>query len=486
MSVQDPGDPDGARDARRALAAARARASKRAERFTDAYVLVFSVTLISVWILSFGRQSFLGAGCAECGFPGSPALTATGWALTLAGALVLCLGAIGPVSSGRPEARWLLGTTADRSVLLRGPLLATAAFSAVTGTVAGLMIAIAAARGELDAIGLTTGAALGGALGIVGTLVLLARQVGTEAGTAGRTSAWVLTGSGLSLLALLQVTDGPAVSRSAGLVVTFGALAACIVLALLLVPGTPRRLAELDDRQLAHGREVVDAVVGSVSMMDGHLADQLIRQRQTRRRGRWRSRRGRGRGAWAFLDADVATSLRRWRSLVVHLAWIPLVLAVAQGLGHVAGVLMTAVTAAWAARSAGEGLRAWLGSPGLRRLVTASHLQVSIALGVVPVVVSAAVSLPTLLLLGAPGWAVLHVALGGLAATMRAADPADPDLGVVMTTPMGAMPVGLLRTVLHGPDLALALAVVMVIWTQPWVLGLAVAAVAWQVSNERD
>src|SRR5690606_4272347 len=98
-------------------------------------------------------------------------------------------------------------------------------------------------------------------------------------------------------------------------------------------------------------------------------------------------------------------------------------------------------------------------SPGLRRLVTASHLWVSAALGVVPLLVSVAVSLPTLLLLGVPAWAVLHLALGGLAATMRAADPADPDLGVVMSTPMGAMPVGLLRTVLHGPDLALGLAV---------------------------
>lgn len=482
----DSGDPDAARAARRALRAARARATGRADRFMDAYVTVFSVALISVWILSFGQRSFVGAGCGGCVPTQAPVLTALAWGLSLGGVLLLVLGAVGPVSAGRADARWLLGTTADRAILLRAPLVAATVLAAAGGTVAGLMVTLAATGGAVDPVALAAGAALGAALGAAAPAALLPGQARLGVGLAGRGTGVAFLSVGLALLLAAQFTEGPGLHRGLGLTLAFGGAGVVVVVGSWLAWRAPRHLVTLDDRRLAAGREVVDAVAGSVTMMDPHLTDGLLQRRRAQHRGTFHSRQGRGHGAWAFLDADLTMSARRARGLVVHLAWIPVTLVVAQGMGYGAGVVMTGVTAAWAARSAGAGLRSWLASPGLRRWVTAPHLAVTAALTVMPVLVSSAVSLPTLLLLDAPAWAALHVALAGLAATMRAADPASPDLGAVVTTPMGALPVGLAQAVLHGPDVALALAIVLVVWPHPGVLLLALAALAWQVSRDRS
>lgn len=487
----EPGDPDAARAARDALRAARKR--RRGERLVDAYVVAFAVLMFTVWGLSFARQSFAGTACGDaCALQEAPALTAAAWALTLGGLLVLALGAVGPVSVGRPEARWLLGATADRSILLRGPLAASVAGASVAGTAAGLVVALAAGGGTLTAARLVAGGAVGAVLGVVATLALLPRQARPGSEPPGRLAGGIAVIAGLALL-LVAATLGDRVGDAGNeaLAVAPAAAGVAVVLvlgvavAVVLGVRAPRHLTALTDTRLAAAREVVDAAAGSAAMLDTRAAEGLLRRRSEQRRGRYRSRRGRGRGALAFLDADLATAGRRWRGLLLHLVWVPLVLAAAEGLGTAVAVVLTGLAAAWVARSAGAGLRTWLGSPGLRRSVTAPHLAVVAALVVVPALASTVLTLPTLLLLGAPGWAAAHLGLAAVASTMRSHDPVSHELGPVVATPMGALPVGLMRAVVHGPDLALSLAVLLVVRAEPWVMLAAVAAVTWQVARDR-
>lgn len=493
MSLLDPGDREAARDAERALRAARRRATRRSDRFVDAYVTGFAVVMVSTWLVSFVRGSFAGTACADaCRLQEAPLLTAVAVALTSTGLLVLALGEIGPVSAGRAEARWLLGTTADRSALLRGPLRTVLAGAGAAGVVAGLLVALAAAGGALALAPLTAGAAAGGLLGVLAVLLLLPGQSRAASAPPGRTAGTVSAAVGLALV-LVTVAAGERLPRqrlpagdgtwavTASLVLAAVAAGAVVVLARRSGP----HLAALSDARLAVGREVVEAVAGSVTMLDSTSAEALVRRRRAQRSGRHPSRRGRGRGALAMLDRDLTATWRRRRGLVAHLVSVPLVLAVAEGAGESAAVVCAALAGTWAARSGGAGLRTWLGSPGLRRMVTAPHLGVTAALGVVPVAVGTAVSLPALVVLGAPAWAAVHVGLAALAATMRAADPVDRDLGVVVSTPMGALPVGLVRGLLHGPDLALGLALLLVAWPQPWILPAAAGALAWQVGRDR-
>lgn len=59
------------------------------------------------------------------------------------------------------------------------------------------------------------------------------------------------------------------------------------------------------------------------------------------------------------------------------------------------------------------------------------------------------------------------------------------EVGAVVTTPAGALPTGLVLSVLRGPDLALVLGVVLLLVDGPWVLILSAAALAWQVGRDR-
>ena len=118
-------------------------------------------------------------------------------------------------------------------------------------------------------------------------------------------------------------------------------------------------------------------------------------------------------------------------------------------------------------------------------MVPVSPVRVTVALTPVPAVAAVLVAVPAMLLVDAPAWAGAYLAIGGLAAALRAGDPPKQEPGVVLSTPAGAVPTGLIAALLHGPDLALALGVLMVVWPDPRLLLLAAAALAWQATRER-
>lgn len=476
---------ESAHEARRLLRRARARASRRPDRFVDAYVVGFTVLLVSVWMLSFVREVAGGARClGDCPSANAAVLPAAGWALMLGGLLVLGLAAIGPVSSGRPEARWLLGTTADRAVLLRGALLAAAGTSALAGILAGLVTATAAGGGELAVLPMLVGAGTGAVLGLAVALALLVAQSRwATVGASGVGAAALVTG--LVLLAVARFGEPGEVGNGAGRLVLALVVAGAVSIVVATGTRASRLLRRLDDAGLANGRETLDAVVGSVAAMDGQVAEGLRRRRRAARRGRFASRRGRGRGALALLHADLTATRRRAHEMALHLLWVPVVVGVAAGLGDDAALVAAALAATSAARSGGVGLRTWLGSPGLRRAVTAPHPAVVAALAVVPALVAGVVSLPVVVLVGAPVWAAVYLTAVALAAAIRSADPVGRELGALVATPMGALPLGLVRAVAHGPDVAVASGILLAVWTQPPLLPLGIAVLSWQLMRPR-
>ncbi|WP_170970350.1 DUF6297 family protein [Nocardioides jishulii] len=499
------GDDVAAHEAVSALARARARRRDGAERFTDLYVWVFSGVLFAVWIVSFARETFTSQVCtvgegAGCVLQQHPASSAVAVAMLGLGALVLAGGAVGPVSAERAAARWLLGTTAERAVLLRGPLAATVGAAALGGTLVGLLTALAAQGGGLDPVVLALGAvvgALGAAVVQVALVVVQPRLSGRQPG---RGAGAVLVLLGLTLLSAVVTrvahlpeppaggwrVEGPGL---VGAVVTTGLLLAALVVALVVALVLLRRpgsvLAELSDAQLARGREVVDAVADSALMMDATALTGLQRRRADLRGGRHPSRPLRWRGAYAFLVADLRLVRRRWRAVAVTFAAVPAIVVAGEGFGYGGAVLLAGVVAAWSGRQAGQGLRTWLGSPGLRRAVVAPTHGVTLALTLLPALASACVAMPAVLLVDGPWWGGLHLAVAGLAATIRSSDPVPAELGAVVTTPAGALPIGVVRQLLHGPDVAVALALVLVLVGEPWILLTSLAALGWQVSKER-
>ncbi|WP_114423553.1 DUF6297 family protein [Nocardioides houyundeii] len=486
------GDDVAARDALRRLRAVRSASREDGERFTDLYVTAFSTVLISVWVLSFARETFLGRNCARaCALQEHPTYAALATALLALGALVLLFGAVGPVLAERPVARWLLGTTADRAVLLRGPLLGVVSGGAAVGAVAGLLVVMGSAAGSPSGTAQLFALATGATVGAGVPLLLLVRQRAETRGVRepGRTLGRTLVALGLVVLTwvLLGAAGLPEPGSSGGVAELWWLLpAALVLLDAVLLHRALGQLGDLSDVQLARGREVVDAVSGAALMMDDTLVVQLQRRRRDRGAGRFASRRGHGRGATAFFAADLVQARRRWRSVLVSIVVaVPLCLVAGEGFGYGAAVLSAALLSAWSARRAGQGLRTWVGSPGLRRMVPLSPVSVTLALTPVPAVAAALVAVPTMLLVDAPAWAGAHLAIAGLAATLRAGDVPKQEPGVVVSTPMGALPFGLVAAALHGPDLALGLAVLMVVWPDPTVLALAAATLAWQASRER-
>lgn len=491
------GDDVAAREALTALARARSRSRDGAERFTDLYVWVFCGVLLAVWILSFARETFTGRVCssgeAGCVLQEHPAYAATAALLLGAGGLLLAAGTVGPVSADRALGRWLLTTTAERAVLLRGPLGATLAGSGLAGAVLGLLTALAGQGGGLDPVILGLGALLGLLAGALLGLVLTVRQASVGATVPGRATGRLLALAGLVLLTVVVMVDEwlPALAEPDGdAVLAWGSGAAGLLtvvlataVAVLRRPGG--RLAELSDAQLARGREMVDAVADSTMMLDGSAVVGLHRRRADLKRGRHRSRPLHGRGAYVFLVADLRLLRRRWHGVALTFLALPAVVVAGEGFGQGGAVLLAAVVAAWAGRQAGQGLRTWLGSSGLRRTVTVPAWQVSAALTLLPALASASVAVPAVLLVDGPWWGGIHLAVAGLASTMRSADPVPAELGAVITTPAGALPTGLLRQLLHGPDLALVLAVALVVVGDPRVLLAAVSALAWQVGRDR-
>lgn len=428
--------------AREALRAARGgvHAAGWGQVLQDWYVGLFVTATLLVMLFAATGPSILRPDCATatCLTDAHHLWLAGGMALLGSIAAMLGLRAAGPAWADRGQATWLLSTPADRGVLLRGGILRV-------GFVA---VVAAAAWGVLAGFALVVG-------------------LGRESAPVAPIAACALAGAVVAVL-----LTALALWRQGGAV----------------LPGRAARA--VPDAELLRAGEVTGAVGASTLMLDPTALEVLSSRRRMGRRGRHPSRPGTGGAVTGWLVVEVRALRRRWSRVLGALLGCGVALVVGLLLGHLAGMLVTSVVGLVLARVGGGGLMAWVSTPGLRRAVPAHPAAVAAALAVPPFVVAGVGAAVALLPLGLPWWAPLAVGLGATAAAVRAAEPPPAELGLVLATPAGPLSTGLVRSVVHGTDLALAVGLLVLAAHAQGVGPLALAAAAgllgWQLLRSRD
>ncbi|NYF98832.1 hypothetical protein [Janibacter cremeus] len=405
----------------------------------DWYVGIFIAATLLTMVFAATGPAILSPDCDTVTCLSRSGYRALATGLAVAGVIGVWAGlrSAGPASSDPGRATWLLSTPADRGVLLRGAITSTAFVAVVVGSLWGALVGIALAGGSGHAGGALPVVLSVAGGGLLATLVLIIAS---------------LHGQGGSVL--------PARSARA-----------------------------VGDAELARAGQVVQAVSASTLMLSGTALQVLAARRRLARRGRYVSGPGAGGCLSGLLVHELRALRRRAGRVLVMLAACLGALAVGLLMGRLAGVIVAALAVFVAARTSGGGVGMWVGSPGLRRSLPAHPAAVTAVLVVPPFAVALIGSVIALLGLGLAWYAPVLLALGATAGTLRSQDP-PPGLGVVVSTPAGAVQTGLVAGLVLGTDLALASAAAVLIADAvdagPLVLVLGVALLAWQVLRSRD
>ncbi len=374
----------------------------------------------------------------------------TAMAVTTLGAGLWVTAAVGPIGATRERLTWLLSAPADRGVLLRSRFWSTVVAASALGSAAALTPALAATDpgtgapppGPLLASALT-GASTGVALAAWGSILQAVgptgprrlRRAGATVGALGAlATAAALVGVGLP-----GADDGAVSVLLAGTAVTVGAVAAGVARARL--PGLPIAA-------LRRGGRVTDALAEATLAMDTTPALVLAAARRGETAGRYRSRPLSGTGAAALLRADARRLLRRLAVPVTALLLLPLPPLLGLMFGEGGAIVAAGVVVAVWTRTAAAGYLAWAGSAGLRRMLGVPGNRATLALLAIPALGASGWSAAAVAVAGLPAVTVVALAACGLASALDAGQgPKPADLGVMISTPMGAVPVGLVQRV---------------------------------------
>ncbi|MDO8108166.1 DUF6297 family protein [Isoptericola sp. b441] len=450
-------------------------------------------------LLALGALQQLPVRDAPVAVEGSTSLAGLAAVLMVAvvGAVLGTAGRLGPIGVGGAEATWWLTLPVDRRGLLRGSVWRLPALAAlVTGLVAGVLAAVVPAVGNPAQVGLM------GALAAA-TLVITAALVQAWRGSR------VAVVAGDVLLATVPVLGAGAVLAgwhpATVPAVPWWTLAPAVLALTGLVWWLDTRLGAIPARSLRESGSVAAHAAGALTSMDSRELGRALTDR-TARQSRRRSLRMRlsGGAVRALLTADLLVLLRSPRHLVqiVAGALLPyLVVSTPELAGPAQLALAVLIGGYLATQATGEAARRAEMTPAVDRLLPLSARDVRRAHLVVPatvmtlwaVVALAAVGIwhgefwpwLVLALVAGPAWAG-----GALRSAYRPAPSWDKAL---VSTPMGAVPMGAAAVLARGPDVVIvgqlpALVAVLVGSVPPSVLGVQVAttvvALLWGSSTE--
>lgn len=405
----------------------------------DWYVGVFIGATLLTMVFAATGPAILRPDCdtAVCLGAGGHDLVALGAAALGCVAAVVGLRAVGPLSATAGARTWMLSTPADRAVLLRGAVLRVMLGAAVAGGAWGALIGFAVASGRGSGTPPAVPVVLCAVLGLLLTLVLVPVTMRRQGGS--------------SIL-------GPSARA-------------------------------VTDAELARAGQVVGALTTSTLMLDGAALEVLAARRRLARRGRHPSRPGRGGGLIGLLVHEGRAILRRRRQVLVALTACLGALVVGLLLGRLAGTALAALAAFHVVRASAGGLTIWLTTPGLRRALPHHPAAVTAVLASAPFVLAVVGAGIAVSALGLAWWAPLLIALCATAGAMRASDPPQ-GLGVVVSTPGGAVHTGLVLRLVHGTDLALLGALGALIGDAldagPLAVSIGLLLLGWQVLRPRD
>jgi hypothetical protein len=362
---------------------------------------------------------------------------------------------LGPLLTTPAAQFWCVATPVDRSDWLRRPLRWLTLATALAG--AGLAV-LAAWAGLATGTGYAWAAAAGVGFGTaVGGLAVVAQS--DRDGARGR--SLILVGGVVLVAAALVLGSRWPELAPPRVPVTVVAVAG-LALAGRSLARARRSLSGVDRTTLAGGAQIAGAAMSAAIMLDPTFISEIIAVRRWRAVGRVHGRRWRpARRTWVLLQADLR---RQWRRRPDVFAYAALALAPYCVAAFAPGAVASArIVAAYLAvdRLAG-GLRAVSRSPALRRSLGGSDRAlrwIHLAVPAVGLAVWWTATLPAGAVHGPIAGAVLTA--GVLAAVYRTATR-KPILydGGLAHTPMGPIPVTLLRQVLRGPDLVALLVLV--------------------------
>lgn len=479
--------------------AQRAEAKSRGDlgRFGEVYILVLAVVVFFAMGLS-GMRGLFTPTCAACA-PVLRCALGVGIAGASGGGILLLSGLLGPVGLGRARRSFLGQAPADRAVVVRGQLEATVLGSSLAGVLAGAAVALAILEASAGTAPLVIMSAfIGGLLGAVLVLLAAVLQPRRGASAAMVRIGGVLLGLGsLTLVlavhpvstALFPSTLFPStISRPgalSGAILPALAASALLVAALALtlgrrVPDSIRMVRAVD---LARGGDVAEAVLSSVLSLDLGAAEALAERRSLARRGRFRSRRLGGNGPWALACTDLRRVLRAPLPLLVAATCVPIPAVAASLLGAITATVVALLLAVAIGNATASGLRTWTRSTALQRGLPLGRVAVRLALLLAPACTVTLWSAAAFALAGLDGsvWSVLTI--GVYAAVLRCAGPSRmaEAASMVAVTPMGAVPVGVIASLVRGPDIA-AIPLVLAVTGEPNLGALAAGlCVCWQL-----
>lgn len=421
----------------------------------DAYVAAFSVVIIAVMTISAfvdiaGQlTSCAGSGCRIARGP-LPVLVI----LAVAGASIRLLGAVGPVSSSRAVATWMLATPVDRKGLLRRPF---ALGSTVSAGVCILCLVVAGVVAGADVRGIVSAGALGAAVGALAAASTTLTQSRARARRGLVVLADVLLLGALVVLALVASgyrvidaawLDSPLVPAAAG---------AGVVLAVALLVWATRLLGTLGLPEVVAGGELLAGLAGAAYALDLALIGEMVAARRFRVLGARPSLWGHLSGPAAIVERELLRLTRSPGRFAGFIAFglVPYLFDRA-GLTPISPVV-AGLAGYLAVRWSAAGLRRVWRSPGLRRAIPFDLPAQLVCFAAVPAVLSLVWAAGVSFAL--PGrWSVglLVVALSVLAGVVRAASAQPPSYsGALVSSPMGALPPGMFTMVVRGPDAAL-------------------------------
>jgi hypothetical protein len=428
---------------------------------TDLYLLALLVFGYGFTIIVNTRQ-YLHAPDRGPGDPSGRYWIGVATILVGAGVAWLGLRTVGPLLTSPAGYTWLGATPLDRRRWLLPRFVVLLLGAAVGGAVLGL-----AAGGIGLRAGLGWAAAAGGGYGLGGTGLAVLAQTPSRGATS---RAWpnrlaaVLIGAGFALAGAAIATHfaGTEVPRPGGSIIAWVALPG-LTLAVASTVLSARALPRLDRYALASGAPLALAALTAAIWLDPVVLHGVLETRRWRRiarvRGRPWSRAPRGRFG-VLLQAEVRRLRRRpaalglWAALIVGQYAVAVAAPPAVGVAQLIGAYL-------AVNRLAGGLRTICRLPGLRRQLGGSDLELRLANVVVPVL--GAVVWWVLTLPAGPGASALDPLLvaGIVVAAYRVASrPPMSYAGFAVDTPMGLLPVDLIRQVARGPDVLVVLIII--------------------------
>jgi|GEM_PF-381262 len=480
----DRGELPGAGDLRRFVRdAPRTRAvTSRGDLVMDAAALVVGTVIAAVLLqgaFDGVRIGLVGPVDGQVGdavrVGSTPAVLVPLVLLAFAGTVLSLAARLGPVALGAPAETWLLPLPVGRRGLLRPVAWRLPVVVGTVGALGGAVVsdgALGLGLGRAVVAGLVVGA--GGA--VLVAIAALAQSAGAGASRAVRRVGDAIVVAACAGLVLVAVAPGatwsgtdPVATRTLAVVGL-----ALVVVTMLAGAWTDRRLDRFTADVLRSGSAAAARAGEAVQSFDLRALGRTLSDSAApaRRRGSARLRGARGPSS-AVVLADVVVLRRSGRhlvGLVVALVLPILVTRVTELATPTHVLVVTAVSGVLACVAAGEPSRRAAASPGVDGLLPLSASRVVALRHVVPAAVLGGWStascaaagivaqggwgaagqdvLPWLGLgvLGAPVWAV---------ATVRSAGRPEPDWdGPLVSTPAGAVPASVVRTLVRGPDVA--------------------------------